>query len=97
MKKILSFMVAFILCISLCACTQEKKNYGTNAGFVAITGKDNLYYDSNTKIVYILYRERAGNGGYGFMSPYYAPNGLPYCYDANNQTLIEIGGGGFSG
>ena len=35
--------------------------------------------------------------GYGYMSPYYASNGLPYRYDANNQTLIEIDGGEFSG
>jgi len=33
----------------------------------------------------------------GYMSPYCAPNGFPYRYDANNQTLIEIDGGGIGG
>ena len=97
MKKFLMLIAVFILCISLCSCTQEEINFKTNAGFIAITGEDNLFYDGDTKIVYIVYRERAGNGGYGFMSPYYAPNGLPYRYDANNQTLIEIDGGGING
>lgn len=97
MKKIIALMIGLVLCVSLCACTQEEINYGTNAGFVAITSEDHLFYDNDTKIVYILYRKRAGNGGYGFMSPYYAPNGLPYRYDANNQTLIEIDGGEING
>lgn len=44
-----------------------------------------------------MYSEKCGYGGYGYMSPYYAPNGFPYRYDANNQTLIEIDGGGIGG
>ena len=37
MKKIIALMIGLVLCISLCACTQEEINYGTNAGFIAIT------------------------------------------------------------
>ena len=92
MKKFFVFLIAAILCISLCACTQEEMNFRSNAGLTEIANRDNLYYDANTKIVYIVYREKSGYGGYGFMSAYYSSNGLPYCYDANSQTLIEIDG-----
>lgn len=49
-----------------------------------------LYYDTNTKIVYILFNEGAGNAGYGYMSPYYAPNGMPYVYNVQTNSLKEI-------
>ena len=90
MKKIITLMITLVLCASLCAC-------GTKTGLIAITGQSNLYYDSNTKIVYFIFNEYLSYQGYGYMSPYYASNGLPYRYDANNQTLIEIDGGEFSG
>lgn len=95
MKKSITFMVALALCSSLCACAPDagSKNYERTSGLVAITGQINLYYDSNTKIVYFIFNEYSGYKGYGYMSPYYAPNGFPYRYDANNQTLIEIDGG----
>lgn len=95
MKKFCAFLIATVFCISLCACstpTAGSKNYETTSGLISITGQENLYYDSNTKIVYLVFNEYLGNQGYGYMSPYYAPNGLPYRYDANNQTLIEIDG-----
>ena len=49
-----------------------------------------LYYDTNTKIVYILFNECAGYFGYGYMSPYYAPNGMPYVYNVQTNSLEEI-------
>lgn len=55
-----------------------------------IPGENGLYYDRDTKIVYIIFKECSGYDGYGFMSPYYAPNGFPYQYDANKRALIEI-------
>lgn len=99
MKKIIALMISLVLCISLCACKPVAgvKNYETTSGLVEITGQNNLYYDSNTKIVYFMFNEYLGNQGYGYMSPYYAPNGLPYCYDANSQTLIEIDSGEVNG
>ena len=49
-----------------------------------------LYYDTNTKIVYILFNECAGFSGYGYMSPYYALNGMPYVYNVQTNSLEEI-------
>ena len=99
MKKIITLMITLVLCAILCACGTKAglKNYETTSGLIAITGQSNLYYDSNTKIVYFIFNEYLSYQGYGYMSPYYASNGLPYRYDANNQTLIEIDGGEFSG
>ena len=45
-----------------------------------------LYYDTNTKIVYILFNEWAN----GYMSPYYAPNGRPYVYNVETNSIEEI-------
>ncbi len=95
MKKIIAFFLTVLLCISLCACAEPvtrepSKGIENFAGFFAIPGKNGLYYDGDTKIVYIIFKECAGYDGYGFMSPYYAPNGLPYLYDASNRVLTEI-------
>lgn len=99
MKRIITLVIGLVLCVSLCACAPlaGSKNYTTTSGLIEITGQNNLYYDSNTKIVYFMFNEYSGYVGYGYMSPYYAPNGLPYRYDANNQTLIEIDGGEING
>lgn len=99
MKRIITLVIGLVLCVSLCACAPSagSKNYTTTSGLIEITGQNNLYYDSNTKIVYFIFNEYSGYVGYGYMSPYYAPNDLPYRYDANNQTLIEIDGGGING
>lgn len=53
-------------------------------------GANDLYYDSQTKVVYFVFSKRSGYAGYGYMSAYYAPNGLPYVYDPFNQELVEI-------
>ena len=57
---------------------------------MAIPGAKDLYYDTQTKIVYFVFSEAISYQGYGYMSAYYAPNGLPYQYDPFNQELIEI-------
>ena len=48
------------------------------------------YYDSTTKIVYFW----NGSIGYGRASttpsPYFAPNGLPYKYEPETNTFVEI-------
>lgn len=92
MKKIIAVLLALLLCVSLAACgTYEgNKDYTARTGFVEVTGKKNLYYDPDTKVIYIIFNEYDGYQGYGYMSPYYAPNGLPYLYDANSQTLYEV-------
>ena len=48
---------------------------------------DGLYYDSATKIVYLMI-DRVG--GFGYLSAYYAPNGLPYKYNSETNTFEEI-------
>ena len=95
MKKIFCGLLAVILCFGLCGCEETipstiNETSESFIGFSAIPGESNLYYDVDTKIVYIIFKERKGYGGYGFMSPYYAPNGFPYQYDANERTLVEI-------
>ena len=48
---------------------------------------DGLYYDSATRIVYLKFN----SGSYkGYLSPYYAPNGLPYKYNPETNTFEEI-------
>lgn len=91
-KKFLIFALAAAFLLSLTACVSKgSKNYESNTGLVAVPGVSNLYYDSQTKVVYFVFNESIGNVGYGYMSAYYAPNGLPYLYDPFNQELVEIG------
>lgn len=92
MKKILALIFALILCVSLCACSMFEggKNYEDHTNLIAVAEYKNLYYDPLTGIVYMLFNEGYGNTGYGYMSAYYASNGLPYTYDISTHTLVEI-------
>jgi len=90
-KKFLIFALLTVLLLSLTACASKgSKNYESNTGLVAVPGISDLYYDSQTKVVYFVFNESIGNIGYGYMSAYYAPNGFPYLYDPFNQELVEI-------
>ena len=93
MKKLTALFLAFLLCAVLtgCAPTEGLKNYREHIGFIAVTNHDNLYYDPVTRVVYILFNEAMDYCGYGYMSPYYADNGLPYLYDPSTHTLTKIG------
>lgn len=90
-KFIVLFLVA-IITVSLVGCTYEGSKDYTNrtTGRLIQTTMSDLYYDANTKIVYIMFNECAGYSGYGYMSAYYAPNGLPYIYNAQTNELEEI-------
>lgn len=93
-NKIIALMLTVVLVFFLAGCS------GTSAGskdYTARTGNrlqstmmQDLYYDTNTKIVYILFNECAGYSGYGYMSPYYELNGLPYVYNIQTNSLEEI-------
>lgn len=48
-----------------------------------------LWYDTVTQIVY-LWNGNIGNYSATIPSPYYAPNGLPYKYNPETNTLEEI-------
>lgn len=89
MKKIIATVL--ILCFLLTGCTYKGgKNYTAHTTLVEIATMDNLYYDPQTKIVYIMFSEAFSYQGYGYMSAYYASNGLPYIYDVANSKLVEI-------
>lgn len=90
-KKLIVMMIAVILFASLAGCiTKGTKGYEKNTGLVAIPNSSDLYYDNQTKIVYFVFNEYSGYQGYGYMSAYYAPNGLPYLYDPFIQELVKI-------
>ena len=91
-KKLLIMALLAVLLMGLAACASKgTKGYESNTGLVAIPGINDLYYDSQTKVVYFVFNESVGTyTGYGYMSAYYAPNGLPYLYDPFKQELVEI-------
>lgn len=91
-KRVPVLMVALVLLMVLDGCTYEGSKDYTNrtTGRLIQTTMSDLYYDANTKIVYIMFNECAGYSGYGYMSPYYAPNGLPYIYNVQTSELEEI-------
>ena len=90
-KKFLIMALLAVLLMGLTACASKgAKGYESNTGLVAIPGANDLYYDSQTKVVYFVFNECSGYQGYGYMSAYYAPNGFPYLYDPFKQELVEI-------
>ena len=84
--------VFLVFCLAGCSGTDAgSKDYTKRTGGrLQTTGMQDLYYDTNTKIVYILFNEWAGYSGYGYMSPYYAPNGMPYVYNVETNSIEEI-------
>lgn len=91
-KRFIVLALLAVLLMGLTACASKGvKGYESNTGLVAIPGANDLYYDSQTKVVYFVFNESMGYTGYGYMSAYYAPNGLPYLYDPFKQELVEIG------
>lgn len=97
MKKFLVLTICILLFVSTMGCSstqlKEDANYEERSSLVKIEGRQALYYDENTNIVYLVFNECSWSGyrGYGYMSPYYAPNGYPYLYDVESNSLIEIG------
>lgn len=79
-----------LLCLAGCVSTGSKDYIKNTNGRLRPTAMQDLYYDTNTKIVYILFNECTGHSRHGYMSSYYAPNGMPYTYDASTNTLKEI-------
>lgn len=82
--------VFLVFCLVGCTFTGSKGYTKSTGGRLQSTMMQDLYYDTNTKIVYILFNEGVGNAGYGYMSPYYAPNGMPYVYNVQTNSLEEI-------
>ena len=98
MKKIVT--LALTVCLALCmtACADGGVNHAglkdytntTDDRFMVVPMQTDLYYDINTKIVYVIFNEYTGSSGYGYMSPYYADNGKPYKYNVEKNCLEEI-------
>ena len=99
MKKKLCIILLISSCILFTVCDNIKVNVevdnnetvtreiGTSS---LISIGENIYYDESTYIVYFW----NGNSCYDastMPSPYYAPNGYPYVYDPQTNTLKEIG------
>ena len=92
MKRLTAIILTLYLIFSLSACGMVKggKNYAENTGrLFPISSQQDLYYDINTKVVYILFNEAMGYTGYGYMSPYFADNGKPYLYEKGELVKIE--------
>lgn len=94
-KKLLIILMVFVLLFGLVGCSEEVVGVNVDnqdhlsstkfCEFVKIG--DNLYYDHATKIVYIKNYTYLSNHVY---TAYYAPNGLPYRYNPETNTLEEI-------
>lgn len=92
MKKVFTILLILIMLTSLVSCGPGSggENYETHTGLTKIEGEKSLWYDPDTGVVYIIFSEKSYNLGYGYMSPYIAPNGKPYKYDENKGLLVEI-------
>lgn len=95
-KKLMAIVLCctFVLCcifmVSLVGCSNsDQENADTsNYSIEFVTIDDSiLVYDSATKIVYMKNFTNAINCAY---TPYYAPNGLPYRYNTETNSLEEI-------
>lgn len=95
-KKLIATILICALALPLLGCgavepvqvnVSNSKSISSNqfGTFVAIG--NNLVYDPATRIVY---RKNYTSNGYYVYIPYYAPNGLPYRYDPETNTLEEI-------
>lgn len=72
--------------------TNEVKLSGNIFGETSMIQISNsLWYDSTTKIVYLWNGKMWASDKMEYIpAPYYAPNGLPYRYNPETDTLEEI-------
>lgn len=88
---VITAFVVMLIIIGLSGCVVMKgvKNYENNAGrLVSVPDEQDLYYDTSTNVVYFIFNEGFHDRGFGYMSAYYAPNGLPYLY--KDGKLVEV-------
>lgn len=102
MKKLLNFILTALLvcavvfsstsCAEASEAADEEGDYRQETvKLVRVGDSRNLYYDPDTLIVYLKFSDAAGYTGYGYLSAYYAENGLPYRYDPSEGVLVIIG------
>ena len=97
-RKLLILTATLLLSCSVIGCEEEKvvvnvenkEDLNSNHIGELIKISDYLYYDSMTRIVY--WWNGYVNYSYSSISPspYYAPNGLPYRYNAESNTFEMI-------
>ena len=98
-KKIFAGMIGCFFVFSLCSCGGTSINVSEdndNELHNTVLGRsslkaigDGLYYDSSTRIVYWHNGNFYGYGG-TMPTAYYAPNGLPYKYNPQENIFEEI-------
>ena len=97
-KRLLPVLLTAILLFTACGdgITSGEDYYAELTGnhFKQVKDSEILYYDTETRIVYLIFQEVEHEGtrlaaGFGYMSPYYAPNGRPYRYI--DGELREVG------
>lgn len=93
MKRfVLVFLIVCMMCFQS-GCVQsndENMVSTTNGRFMQVQNEQDLYYDIDTKIVYVMFiRSEGRQSATGYMSPYYANNGLPYIYNTETNSLEE--------
>lgn len=99
MKKLIVLILLCALVLSLTGCIEltevntesnnETSNTAVGIGALKEIGGQ-LYYDTNTGIVYWWNGHGLSTGAATVPSAYFAPNGLPYKYNPETKTLEEI-------
>ena len=101
-KKLLICLIGCIFMFSLVGCgepTSININVENSSELNnTVIGKESLveigdkvWYDSTTRVVYWWNGCIGVNNNATAPTPYYAPNGLPYRYNPETNTLEEIG------
>ena len=104
-RKLLILLTATLFSSTLTACgsgsetvvsvnveNKEDLHSATFGKKALIKIADGLYYDSTTRIVYWWNGRLSMADWSTTLSPYFAPNGLPYKYNPETNTLEEIKG-----
>lgn len=101
-KRIISLVMAMfiiVLAVTLTACGSRNPESNTTeytlsdiSSFKNIEGKDTLFYDKDTRVVYYLFSTHEsydrGGFGYGYMAPYISENGY-FCKYIDGK-IVEI-------
>lgn len=68
-KCITSLILLLLMCINLSGCSPTEVNITeiTNSRLLPIETETDLYYDKDTKIVYIIFDEQIGYAGFGYI------------------------------
>ncbi len=92
MKRKTLFIIVILLLIMclITGCTTDVSDVskGIETNFGKVEGKDLLFYDLNTKVIYYLFQTAQGYAGYGYLAPYINENGS-FCQYFDGK-IVEI-------